>query len=126
MVKSNFEHIQLGRHCETMAAEFLLKHGYQLLERNWRNRRGEVDLILKKQGFIIFAEVKHIGKTGLFSLERLINSMKRNKIILTARYYLLIHPECRNLLIRFDVLAIDADKNKVTHFKNAFGETAFI
>ena len=122
----NNRHILLGRKCEQLAAQYLESINYKIIERNLRYRFGEIDIILLLNQFIVFAEVKHIGCYGIESLEQLISSKKRAKIISVAKKYLYERKEYRNLLIRFDVLGINADTNKVLHFKNAFGEKSLL
>lgn len=51
-----------GREGEQRAVEFLLKKGYQIIERNWRTRFGEIDIVAKDKEVIVFVEVK--TKTG--------------------------------------------------------------
>lgn len=119
-------HVELGYYCESLGATFLTEKGYQLLERNYRTRRGEIDLIFIDGDFLVFVEVKHSGRVGIESLFNQIGHRKRYKIISVAKEYLFLYPKYQKLLIRFDVLGIDADTNKVTHFENAFEENALL
>jgi putative endonuclease len=48
----------LGRHGEACAAAFLAAAGYRVLERNWRCRQGEIDIIVERDGEVVFVEVK--------------------------------------------------------------------
>ncbi|RFA22029.1 YraN family protein [Subtercola boreus] len=49
---------ELGRRGETLAADYLVEHGYTILERNWRCRQGEIDVIAEHEGVTVFVEVK--------------------------------------------------------------------
>lgn len=54
----------MGAWGEDLALRYLIKHGYRLVERNYRTRRGEIDLILRKEGTLVFVEVKLRRGTG--------------------------------------------------------------
>lgn len=117
---------ELGTRCEKMAQNYLLEKGYSLVTNNYRTRNGEIDIICSKDEFLIFVEVKHIGKTGLESLYKSVDFNKRKKIVYMANQFLYEHKEFQNSLIRFDVFGIDADKNIIEHIENAFGESAIL
>ena len=51
--------VQVGRKYEDLAAEYLKKQGYRILERNYRCRKGEIDLIGIQEGYLCFVEVKY-------------------------------------------------------------------
>ena len=55
---------EVGRHGEDCAAEYLARTGYTLVERNWRCAQGEIDLVVTKDGDIVFVEVKTRSGTG--------------------------------------------------------------
>ena len=55
---------EVGRRGEDCAAEYLARAGYTLLERNWRCSQGEIDLVVAKDGDIVFVEVKTRSGTG--------------------------------------------------------------
>src|SRR3989344_9129863 len=79
---------QVGFLAETFAAEELKKSGYEILERNFRNKWGEIDIIAQKSGIIIFVEVK--AKTGLDfgSPEEMISPRKLQRVRTLASVYL--------------------------------------
>lgn len=119
-------HIDLGRYCEELASQWMQDQGYQIIKRNFRGSQGEIDLICRKRETLVFAEVKHIGKSGIESLAQLVGARKQAKILLTAKEFLLTDLKYENLLIRFDVLGIDADKISINHLENAFGEKGLL
>ena len=47
-----------GRQGEDLAAQYIIQQGYQIIERNWRCRRGELDIIARKDGILIIIEVR--------------------------------------------------------------------
>ena len=50
--------LELGKMGEDLAVELLIEKGYEILERNWRFRHNEVDIIARKDGLLVIAEVK--------------------------------------------------------------------
>lgn len=111
-----FQRKTLGKFGEDQAEKELLKLGYEILERNYRNKIGEIDIIAKDNGVLCFVEVK--AKTGSeFGLpEEMVNAKKQNKIIKTAEYYL-IDKELSDIDWRIDVVAVEEEEIRV--LKNA-------
>ena len=108
---------QLGTHYETLAAQYLESHGYEILHRNVRCRCGEIDIIARKDEYIIFIEVKY-RKTTIYGYPReAVTYTKRLHIYRTAQYYLLTHYGMEKPC-RFDVIEIL--ENKLTHLEAAF------
>jgi putative endonuclease len=110
-----------GRRGEDKAADFLQKSGWTLLERNFRFRFGEIDIIALDGETLVFIEVKAWSSYPIESLEYGVNKKKQLKIIETAKYFLVKHRKYSDMSIRFDILFIKADV--VTHIKNAFSES---
>jgi len=115
-----------GRTGEEAAASYLEQKGMRILERNFRSRTGEVDIIaLDKdprgtQETLVFTEVKTWSAYGIDALEQSLNVKKRHKIIETSKYFLSLHREYRYMAIRFDVIFISTDG--ITHLASAFTE----
>jgi putative endonuclease len=95
----------LGRTGERLAAEALLSKGYSILERNFRCRQGEIDLVAEDEQDIIFVEVK--ARRGIsFGLpEDALTLRKRRKLAEVASYYLDLHT-CSDRSWRIDVVAV--------------------
>lgn len=95
----------VGSDAERQAAAFLESQGYKILHRNYTCARGEIDLIAEDQGVLCFIEVRYRRRSRFGTPSETIGPEKRQRIILTARYFLLRHGleerECR-----FDVVAI--------------------
>ncbi|MFO8240758.1 MAG: YraN family protein [Dissulfuribacterales bacterium] len=96
---------ELGEKAEGLAEAFFKERGYNVLERNYRVRWGEIDLILEDRSRIIFVEVKSRLSSKYGQPQEAITHHKRRQIIRVAKWYL----QKKGYLdreIRFDVLAI--------------------
>ena len=102
-------HIRVGEEGETMAADWLVAHGYQILHRNWRHGRYEVDIIATQAGVIHFIEVKYRRSNVYGPPELSVNRKKIQHILQGAQGWLLHHPDLTR--IQYDVLAIMLRKN---------------
>ena len=112
---------QRGISGESIAARYLEQNGYEIIERNWYCRWGEIDIIARSpDGILVFAEVKSCGESGKFGdpLEW-ITSSKIRKIIKSTRQFL-FENEIDDTPVRFDVLTVDLSDGRVEHFKDAF------
>ncbi len=114
---------QLGIYGELVAARYLRRHGYKILETNFHSRYGEIDLIAQKRETIIFVEVKTRDATSVTRPMEAVNLSKQNKIRSTALFYLTRFETEVNA--RFDVvevLAVTTGRKKVliNHIENAF------
>ena len=115
--------IQKGKEGEKKAENYLKEQGYVIVCRNWRARRGEIDLIAEKDGTLVFAEVKTLPASTLETVEHVLGGIKQKKIIETAKCFLLENRQYSNSYIRFDVLIVDVPfYPPVYHIKNAFSE----
>jgi putative endonuclease len=110
----------IGNEGEDIAAVWLQQHGYTILERNYRVRYGEVDLIVRKEDTIAFVEVKRRLK-HYFELSDVITRAKQKKIGRAARCYMVMH-ENLSFSYRFDVALIEGegDTIRVTYIEHAF------
>ena len=96
---------KLGAFGEDLAANFLIKKGYRLLEKNWRIVRGEIDLIMKKDKDLVFVEVKtRTSRTFGFG-EEAVSPTKLAKIKNTIEAYLAKVDE--DVTPRFDVVVVE-------------------
>ncbi len=114
---------EFGSWGEKQAEEYLLDKGYQLLERNFRVRQGEIDLIVKNDQFLVFVEVK-TRKNNLFGVpQAAVDYRKQNKIKKIAKFYLR-DKKYKDYKLRFDVISIlykNYDNDIVLeHYKNSF------
>lgn len=95
----------LGRTGERMAGEALMRQGYSILERNFRCRYGEVDLVAEHEGELVFVEVKTRRGTAFGRPEEAVTFRKQQKILEVAAYYLDAH-DCSQRSWRIDVVAV--------------------
>jgi len=109
-----------GRAGEAAAALLLQEKGMRILERNFRSRTGEVDIIALDGQILVFTEVKTWSALGIDALEQALDSKKQRKIIETSKYFLSLHREYRYMAIRFDVIFISPEG--ITHLASAFTE----
>lgn len=106
-----------GRQYEEMAARYLEEEGYQILERNYQIRTGEIDIIAQDQNCIVFVEVKYRQNERMGDPLEAVDHRKQKKICQTAQFYL-YKKKLWNTSCRFDVIGITG--TKIHHIKNAF------
>ena len=108
---------------EARAAAFYEAQGYAVLARNWRCRTGEIDIVLRKEGTIVFAEVKTLPSGTLEMVERLLGQKKQKRVVKTAKSFLNLFRQYSDDHIRFDVLILDMPGlEPIYHVENAFGD----
>ncbi len=116
---------ELGTWGEERAAEALEKKGYRVIERNFRCRLGEIDLIARKDPCLAFVEVKLRRNADFGEAREFVDYRKQQKIRFAAQYYLSARPWAQELQARFDVMEIYAPKGtdgafSVIHLEDAF------
>jgi putative endonuclease len=107
-----------GSAAEQLAAQFLETRGLVILERNFRCRAGEVDLIARHGGTLVFVEVRLRASDAFGGAAASVDARKQAKLLRAARYYLANRPEqpCR-----CDVVALDRlDADRIEWIRNAF------
>ena len=108
---------QVGDAHETRAVFELEKLGYKILERNFRCKIGEIDIIARHKGYLVFIEVKYRKNAKAGYAAEAVTWKKRQIISRVADYYIRTH--CRKIpSCRFDVAALDGDT--FTVYENAF------
>jgi putative endonuclease len=114
---------QTGLQGQKTAEEYLLSNGYLILERNYRIRSGEIDIIAqeKSSGYIVFAEVKYRGSVSFGFPCEAVGKTKQKKIINTAMHY--IQKRQKSCDFRFDVIEVLGES--VNHIENAFQSGRF-
>jgi len=100
----------LGRKGEQMAADALCERGYRIVERNFRCRYGEIDLIAEERDDLVFVEVKTRRGSAFGRPEEAVTLTKRRKLAEVASYYLDLHAE-GDRSWRIDVVAIDFNQD---------------
>ncbi len=108
----------LGNEYEKIASDFLIDNGCVILERNYRCKYGEIDIIAQDSEYLIFAEVKYRKGRGSGYPEEAVNISKQRRISKTADFYRIRHGISDKVSCRFDVIAID--ESGIRYYKNAF------
>jgi len=114
--------ITIGKQGEELAVVYLQQAGYLILERNFRNTLGEIDIIAREGGAICFIEVK-TRRTDFFGAPyESVTPAKQRKIAQVGLSYLKLKDQM-DIRVRFDVVSIVLNavgKSNVELFKNAF------
>lgn len=106
-----------GMEKEETACRFLVSQGYEVLERNFYSRCGEIDIVARDGEYLAFIEVKYRKSADFGYPSEAVNDRKQQKIRKTAEYYLYRH-NLFSVPARFDVVEILGKKIRV--IKNAF------
>jgi putative endonuclease len=108
-----------GTRAEDLCATLLRRAGLTLIERNWRCRHGEIDLIAEEDGTLVFAEVRMRTGPGFGGAAESVTAAKQNRLLAAAKLYLTRRPQ---VSCRFDVFLVDGPASRVEWIRNAFGE----
>lgn len=127
MSKKNTKNIKntkiVGSDGEDKAVAFLISEGYEVVARNWRTKRGEIDIIVSKNDVLVFVEVKTLPSGNFDTLAHELNCRKQKRIVETAKFFLLNNRKYNNSKIRFDALVMDMPGlPPVYHIQDAFAE----
>lgn len=109
-----------GRPDENLAAAFLENHGLRILERNYRCRFGEIDLVAAADTVLVFVEVRARRSDRFGGAAGSITAAKRRRVVAAARHYLATHRV--RAACRFDVVLIQGEERRVEWLADAFGE----
>lgn len=108
----------LGQSKEQEAAAFLKQKGMDILECNYRNRSGEIDIIGRHEGYLVFVEVKYRQNANKGSALEAVDIRKQRQICKVANYYRMTHGIGEFTPMRYDVVGIEGDE--ITWIPNAF------
>lgn len=114
------QHNIQGKNGEDLAAQYLRKKGYQILQRNWRHKRLEIDIIAQNENTLIIVEVKTRSSDIITRPEDAIDHKKIKHLLSAAQAYVNYHQI--DLDIRFDVISIILNNKlcKLEHIEDAF------
>ena len=114
----------LGKYGETLAASYLRRKGFQIIERNFKARYGEIDIVAIDKDALVFVEVKTRIGDRFGAPEESVTPGKIRELIKTGEYYGLLHPNLPKQL-RIDVIAIkltgERSVESINHIKNITG-----
>lgn len=108
---------------EDYAAQWLQRHGFSIVARNYHSRYGEIDIIAEDGQYILFVEVKTRRDGSMVSPAEALTKKKQDKLLLTAQDYLMKSPSA--LQPRFDLAAVTTLNGQplgLQYISNAFGE----
>jgi putative endonuclease len=100
----------LGAAGEDVVAQWYTDAGYRVLDRNWRCREGELDLVVARPGSVVFCEVKTRRSTAFGSPAEAVTITKQRRLRTLAARWLADHPEARARELRFDVASVLATR----------------
>ncbi|HEX7382598.1 MAG TPA: YraN family protein [Nevskiaceae bacterium] len=98
---------RVGAAAEDIAMALLTARGLRCVARNWRCRTGELDLVMRDHGTLVFVEVRKRGSARYGGASASIDARKQARIIRTARAFLAEHGECSHLPARFDAVLFE-------------------
>ena len=112
---------RLGRLGEDLAARHLSAQGYEIVDRNWRCREGELDIVARDGECLAMVEVRTRRGRALGSPEESITPAKQQRLIVLADAYVMAHDWSGDW--RIDVVAIEMDRRgkllRIDHYENA-------
>lgn len=114
------EHNKLGKKGEDLAVEYLQLKEYEILERNYRYQKAEVDIIAKRDHTLIAAEVKTRSTPEFGDPQEFVKPKQIQQLVKAMNYY--VEENELDLEVRFDVVAIIKNKagTRIEHIQDAF------
>lgn len=114
------QHNDLGNKGEQLAVDFLLKNGYQILERNYRFQKAEVDIIAQIKDTLAIVEVKTRSTTDFGNPQDFVKPKQIQRLVKAVDEF--INVNRLDVEVRFDIIAILKENNQFTikHLENAF------
>jgi putative endonuclease len=110
--------IKTGNKGEKLAADFLAGKGFEIVERNYRFKKAEIDLIVKKGDWLIFVEVKTRSSSAFGEPEEFVDEGKGHRIFEAAEEYIYSTDWWGH--IRFDIISVKLGQEiEIQHFEDA-------
>lgn len=121
MTSTKTEKQLIGKKGEDIAVNFLLENDYEIIARNYRYKRSEIDIICKKNAFLVFIEVK-TRKNNIFGFPEEQISQNQIRNIQNAAIHFQNNTTISYSLVRYDVISILINNNisNVTHLEDTF------
>lgn len=114
---------ETGAYGEFLARQFLIDQGYNILESNWSTRHGEIDIIAKSGGWLVFVEVKTRHSQDTESAFAGITATKHERLVKAVYQYLHEREMDEDVSWRIDVIGVALDKTNppvIDHIEDAF------
>lgn len=117
------KHLDTGTHGEQLACQWLEARGFQVLHRNWRHGRDELDIVAREGAMLVVVEVKTVHSDQWKDPEQAVDRAKQRKLMRCTEALLDTFPDDPE--VRFDVIAITLrpDGPRILHIPNAFYPT---
>ena len=114
------EHNQLGVKGEQLAVDFLLKNGYDIIERNYRFDKAEVDIIAQKEAILAIVEVKTRSTADFGNPQDFVKPKQIQRLVKAVDEYVTVNE--LDVEVRFDIIAIvkEGSRFNIEHLENAF------
>lgn len=111
-----------GRRAEELALRYLKRRGLEPIARNYRCRAGEVDLVMRHAGTIVFVEVRSRASPTFVSPKATVDWRKQRRLARVAAWFLSAHREWADRPVRFDVVSVTKPnyRAKLEWIQNAF------
>ncbi len=111
-----------GGRFEELALAWLQARGLTLMQCNYRCKLGEIDLVMREREVLVFVEVRFRGRSSHVAACETVDNRKQQKLLRTARYFLVCNPRLAELPCRFDVLGISSPQDRPCYewIRNAF------
>jgi len=113
-----------GQWAEDVAREYLQARGLRTVARNYRGRRGEIDLVMRARDVLVFVEVRYRARSDYGTGADTVDRVKRAKLVATAQQFLQRYAGAHEQACRFDVVAVSGQRNapRVEWIADAFEE----
>lgn len=116
--------LAMGQLGEERATQYLIDHGLRILTRNYRTKRGEIDIVADDAGTLCFVEVRLRESAAFGAPIETVSVKKQQRISYAAMEYLARYVSAKKpRACRFDVIAIEQIPQRITWIKNAFSVT---
>jgi putative endonuclease len=113
--------VSIGQIGEERATLYLQEHGVHIVARNYRTRRGELDIVAQDGDTLCFVEVRLRTENSFGSPLETVVARKQRRLVYAAMEYLARHSRSMNkYACRFDVIAVERTPMRITWIKNAF------
>jgi putative endonuclease len=114
------QHNELGKKGEQLAVDFLFKNNYEIIERNYRFDKAEVDIIAKKNDTLAIIEVKTRSSSDFGNPQDFVKPKQIQRLVKAVDEY--VTTNGLNVEVRFDIIAIikEGSKFNIEHLENAF------
>jgi len=126
MMNNKIQNYKKGKEGEKIAREFLIKKGFTLIESNYANKLGEIDLVMSDKDWLVFVEVKLKIEDKFGDPEEMISKNKLNKIRRIAQGFLLLKSPITNKFSKYRIDAVcivlneDKTLKRINYYENLY------